>query len=322
MVIFMKDKRKITEKSNFRNTILISIPTAISAIGVIISLIPTLSNPIKYFLLFLTIIGLLVLIGFVLFFSKQDDKLFSEYEKQKEEIESLMVILAHLENNLKTSKFTINSFSEMSEAWAKNINAFSNTVLMTKKVSNKSWDKIKYFDLICSNCKNMIEKYCDDNDDSKISVGFVMCEENNNGDKMIHMISHSNPESTRPNACKYPEKLSESIYHHADLIKENCSDIEVAVNNEEILRIFKKISKNTDLSKYTQYIAIPVYCTSNKLLGIFQVVTKYNYVIEENRVELLTFAQQNILPYSNLIVLVDKINKGLYINPCEIIKEQ
>jgi len=225
-----------------------------------------------------------------------------------------------LENNFNTSKFTITAFSELSEKWAKNINSFANTVLIKQRISDKSWDRIKYFDTICLQCKNMIKQYCNNNDNSKISVGFVICKEIN-GEKIVHMISHSNPESTRPNACKKEEKLSESIYHHADLIRENNSDIEVAINNDEVQRIFKKITKNTDLSKYTQYIAIPVYCTSNKLLGIFQIVTKYDYIIEKDKIALLKFTEENILPFSNLIVLVDKINKGLYLNP-GIIQEE
>lgn len=96
----------------------------------------------------------------------------------------------------------------------------------------------------------------------------------------------------------------------------------MAINNEEILKIFNRITRNTDLSKYCQYIALPIYCTSNKLLGVFQVVTKYDYIIESERVDLLKFVEEKLIPYSNLIVLVDKINKGLYVNPQNIQKEQ
>lgn len=315
------NKQKTTQKGWFRNTILIAIPTVISAVGVVISLV-TIPDSIKYALIFFIVLLTLVLVGFVLFFSNQDDRFYDEYGKLSEEKKSLTTILAHMENLLKTNKFTITTLSEMSEKWAKNINAFSNNVLVNNKVSNKSWDKIKYFDAICLQCKNMIMQYCNNADSTKVSVGFVACREDTNGEKYVHMISHSSPEATRPNACKHEEKLLESAYHYAELIKDECSDIEVATNNEEVRRVFRNISKNTELSKYTQYIAIPVYCTSNKLLGIFQVVTKYDYVIESDRVELLKFAEESIVPYSNLIVLVDKINKGLYINPGEIEMEE
>ena len=161
----------------------------------------------------------------------------------------------------------------------------------------------------------MLKIYCNNNDISKISVGFISYWEDSNKEKWIHMVAHSNPNSTKPRACKEKEKLSDSIYHYADLIKDNNSDIEIAINNEEVLRIFKKVSKNTDLSKYSQYIAIPVYGTSKQLLGIFQIVTKYDYIINKNSVALREFAEEFIVPYSNLIVLIDKINSGLYVKP-------
>lgn len=307
------------QKSWFKNTILISIPSIISVIGVIISVIEnhTIKNTFIIFTLFLMV----CLIVAVIFFSNQEDKLYEEYEIQKERNETLATILSHMENDYKTSIFTISIFSELSEKWAKNINSFANNVLSNGIVSDKAWDKIKLFDSVCLYCKNMIKQYCNRNDDSKISVNFVLYKIDENGEKWVHMIAHSNPESIRPNACKDEEKLSDCIYHYADLIKDGYSDIEVAINNEQIQRIFKRISKNTNLNKYTQYIAIPVYCTSKKLLGIFQVVTKYDYIIENDSINLEKFATDNIIPYSNLIILIDKIDKGLYVSPKHINRE-
>ena len=320
-IIMNRKKRKVYQQSWFRNLILIGFPTIISTIGVIISLIPSLSATFRNTLIVVIIFSMIVHICFVLFFASQEDRIYHEVENLEAENKKLATILAHIENSLITSRFTITTISELTEKWAKNINSFSNTVLTKQKVSDKSWDKIKYFDSICLQCKNMIKKYCNNEDSTKISVGFISCKEKETGEKYVHMISHSNPESTRPKACKNEEKLSESLYHYAELIKEEHTDIEVAINNEEVRRIFKNTSRTTDLSKYTQYIAIPVYCTSNKLLGIFQIVTKYDYVIEKEKVELLKFAEEYIIPYSNLIVLTDKINKGLYINPGEIERE-
>lgn len=312
-------RQRFYQKTWFKNTVLILIPSLISVVGVVISIIT--NNTMKIFLIFASLFLMLCLIIFVIYFSNQEDKIYSEYEELKEKNLKLTSILAHMENEYKTTTYMISVFSELTEKWAKTINSFANNVKSNGYVSDKAWDKIKLFDSVCVYCKNMIKQYCNDNDDSKLSVSFVSYTIDKNGDEWVHMISHSDSESTRPSACKDEQKLSECIYHYADLIKEEYSDIEIAVSNEEILRIFKKISKNTDLSKYSQYIAIPVYCSSRKLLGIFQVVTKYNYIIENDRVKLLQFAIDNIIPYSNLIVLIDKINKGLYASPTQINKE-
>ena len=75
------------------------------------------------------------------------------------------------------------------------------------------------------------------------------------------------------------------------------------------------------MNKYTQYIAIPLYCKSGKLLGIFQIVTKNGYIIENDKLKMQQFVTDNIIPFSNLIVLADKIYKGLYVSSTKINKE-
>lgn len=93
------------------------------------------------------------------------------------------------------------------------------------------------------------------------------------------------------------------------------------MDNNEILRILKKVSTTSDLSKYTQYIAISLYCKSGNLSGMFQIVTKYNYIIKTYKQKMIQFITDMIIPFTNLIVLTNKIYKGVYINPQEINEE-
>lgn len=318
----MNTKKHFWQTLWFKNTILITIPSLISILGVVISVVDIKSQTIKNTIVIVMFVSIISMIISVIFFSNQEERKDNEYKKICDEHKKLTVMLAHLQNVCKTNSYTIAAISELSEKWSKNINSFANNVLTKGVVSDKSWDKVKYFDMVCVQCKNMIKQYCNNNDSSKISVGFIICREDVNGEKWVHMVSHSNQESTRPKACKNGQKLSECNYHFAELIKNESDSIEVAINNDEILRIFNRISKDTDLSKYSQYIAVPVYCSSNKILGIFEVITKYDCIIEGNKIELLKFVEENIIPYSNLIVLIEKINKGLYVKPDSIEKEQ
>lgn len=313
------------QKTWFKNTVLIGIPTIISTIGVIISYV---DGVLKGFLIATSVILFIVFAILVIVFSNMEDKKGKEIENLKHEIDiraaetiELKALFLHMENNYQTSLYTISSLSSMFEIWSKNINSFASNIKRNGEVSDKAWDKVRLMDTICKNCKSMIQKYCNDFDDSKVSVGFISYRKDDNGKEWVHMISHSNPGSTRPSSAKEEVELSQCLYHYGDLIKRKATDIELAMNNNEILHIFNRVSTTCDLSKYTQYIAIPVYCTSNKLLGIFQVVTKYDYKIEEDGKDLRTFVTSHIIPYSNLIVLVDKIYKGLYINPIIINKE-
>lgn len=319
-------KEHFYEQLWFKNTILIGIPTLISAFGVFISI--TNNKVVKGIIITLIIILLILFAILVIVYSNMDDKKFKEINDLNARIDQLVVkgadlttCLAHVENNYKTSIYTISSFSKMFELWSKNINSFASNAKNNGFVSDKAWDKIKIMDSICSECKQMITQYCNDYDQSKVSVGFISYRIDTDGNEWVHLISHSNSESMRPSACKEEEKLSDCLYHYGDLIKRKARDIEVATNNEEVLHIFREATNGCNLNKYTQYIAIPVYCSSNKLLGVFQVVAKYDYIIEDTKKDLIEFASRHIVPYSNLIVLVDKIYKGLYINPSEIKKE-
>ena len=313
------DGKHFYQKLWFKNTILISFSAAISFLGLLISLSKntavTVSLVIVSFFLFVC------LVFAVIVFSNQEDSTLKSYEKLANDKLELTNILAHLENSYKTSIYTISTFATLAEQWSKNINSFATNIKNNGSASSKAWDKIKLMDSVCYQCKKMIEQHCNDNDDSKVSVGFISYRKDNNNVEWVHMISHSNSASTRPHSCKEECKLSECLYHYGDLIKKQITDIEVAKDNEEILRIFHSVSYGNNLDKYTQYIAIPVYCTSNKLLGIFQIVTKYGYVIEAEKTDLIKFATINIVPYANLILLIDKIYKGLYINPVQITKE-
>ena len=226
-----------------------------------------------------------------------------------------------MENDYKTVTSEVSAFSEMAEKWASQINSFANNIKQYGSVSDKAWNKVKIIDSICIYTRSVIQQYCNNFDNSNISVGYISYNKDINGEEWIHMICHSNPMSIRPNACRSKVKLSDCHYHYADLIREKLSDIEIAMNNEEILRIFNKVSISSDLGKYTQYIAIPLYCKSGNLLGIFQIVTKNGYIIENDRIKIQQFVTDTIIPFSNLIVLTDKIYKGLYISPTKINKE-
>lgn len=312
-------KQLFYQKIWFKNTVLISIPTLISGIGVFISLIDSIVfKTILFCLVFALMITLII---YVIHNGNKEDELIKEICTLKDKNEQLTSILAHMENDYKTVTSEVSTFSEMIEKWAGTINSFANNIKENGYVSDKAWNKVKITDAICMSTKNIIQQYCNNFDNSNISVGYISYIQDQSGEEWVHMISHSSPMSIRPNACKNEVKLSECIYHYADLVRDKLSDVEIAMNNEEILRIFKKVSFDSDLSKYTQYIAIPLYCKSGKLLGIFQIVTKYGYIIETDKDKMRTFITDAIIPFSNMIILADKIYKGLYINPIQINKE-
>ena len=312
-------REHVYQKMWFKNFILILIPTLISVIGVVISNIS--NQTFKLFLIISTIILLIILISFMIYSSNFEESIYQELQQMKDKNIYLTSILAHMENDYKTAIFEISSFSDLTEKWAGTINSFAHNIIKNGAISDKAWNKVKIIDTICMYTKNIIQQYCNNFNKSNISVAYISYTKDDNNEEWIHMSSHSDSIMLRPNACKCKVRLSECTYHYADLIRTQLSDLEIAMDNNEILRIFKKVSTTSDLSKYTQYIAIPLYCKSGNLLGIFQIVTKYNYIIETDKQKMIQFITNMIIPFANLIVLTDKIYKGLYINPQEINEE-
>lgn len=303
----------------FKNLILLLIPTIISVIGIIYS--TTTNQTYHAILICITIILMLILLFFVIYFSNFDDNINQKLQELMDKNEDLVNILAHMENDYKTATSEISAISELTEGWSGTINAFARNIKKNGEISDKAWDKVKIVDKICICAKKTIQQYCNNFDNSNISVAYISYIKDQSGEEWVYMSSHSSPIAIRPNACKNRVKLSECIYHYADLIKNKLSDLEIAMNHEEILRIFKRVSNTSDLEKYTQYIAIPLYCKSGQLLGIFQIVTKHDYIIETDDMKMRQFVTDMIIPFANLVVLTDKIYKGLYINPVEINEE-
>ena len=101
-IIMNRKKRKVYQQSWFRNLILIGFPTIISTIGVIISLIPSLSATFRNTLIVVIIFSMIVHICFVLFFASQEDRIYHEVENLEAENKKLATILAHIENSLIT----------------------------------------------------------------------------------------------------------------------------------------------------------------------------------------------------------------------------
>lgn len=309
--------KSIPEK--LKNLFLLGSPVLISSIGIFISLTP--SATIRTGGIITVIILTIVAIIAIIYYNNEENKTEAHYKKLEYDYQSLIEIMAHMDNQTKTSAFTVAAFSKLSEDWSSTIHSFAKNVQNSGWVSDKAWNKEKIIDSICVHCRDMIQQYCGEKDNSKISVNVVTLTTDEKGEQYVQMTSHSSPMSMRPRACKKKERLKDSLYYYAKLIRYQFSDLDIAINNEEILQRFEKVSRTTDLSKYTQYIAVPLYCKGEHMLGVLQIVTKHDYIIENNKITLEKFVNENVIPYSNLVILVEKIYNGLYATPTTINKE-
>lgn len=300
-----------------KNLILIGIPTIISGIGIIMTQ-DFLSN-FKNFFFYITIVLLITFIIFVIYYAKLDkdeqtkfDNIYNDNTELKKEIDRLKATITSIQLLLDANQSIVTSFVSIIEPWTSNINKIANDIKSSGKANRKDWDYEKICTDICIGCKNAIKQFSKDSKDTDISVGFIKCYSINNKE-YIKMIAHSSPPTAKPDIFDIEELLVDCNYQYARLIKNKTRSIFALESNEKITQCFYKKHSGTDLSKYSQYIAVPILCSKNKILGVLQVTAKYNYKIMNTEVELQKFGETYITPFVELLVLVEKIQKGLFI---------
>lgn len=302
-----------------KNLILIGIPAIISTIGIIMT--QDIFSSFKDFFVFLTIGLLIALIVVVIYYGKLDkdeQKATNELEQTNQElldeIEKLKGHIASITNLLNTNNSIVSSFVSIIEPWTRNINKIANEIKSNRRANEKDWDYEKICTDICVGCKEAIKHFNPNLNDTDISVGFIKFYTKDN-DGYVKMIAHSSPQTAKPDIYDVEELLVECHYQYARLIKDRTRSIFVLENNEKIVQCFYKKHSETDLTKYTQYIALPILCNKNKSLGVLQVTTKYGYKIMDSEIDLRNFGENYITPFVELLILVEKIQKGLFIKP-------
>lgn len=288
-------------KKWIKNLTIGGIPTVIGAFSIIIA--TESIKPYVGILVTLTIILTIAHIILVVYYAKTESDVNSENIKLKG-------LLDNVNKISRANSYICSSMSEFVEPWTVSINKMSKDIMHKRTINQNDWNLNKIYKEICISCRNMIKEFTGIDDNSKVSVGFVSYYEVDNV-KYVKMEAHSNPQTTRPGVFDVEETLADCIYQYAKLIKRNDTEIFALCNNEEIQKCFEKKHSYTDLSKYTQYIAVPIFCNRTNILGVLQIVTKYEYTILDSVIELKEFGEKYVIPYTDLMLLAHKIQKYL-----------
>lgn len=292
-------------KPIIKNSILIGIPTVISGIGIIMTL--DILNAHKNIFIFLTLVLLLVFIAFLIYYAKYE-------EDSRKEMIRLKMTCSSVSKLLGINSKIVSSFVSLLENWNRSINKIANDIRKNGEANEKDWDYEKICTDICLGCKDSISKFTDINNETDISVAFIKCY-CVDSIEYVKMIAHSSPQTAKPDVYDKEEPLHDCKYQYARMIHEKNREIFVLENTEKIKQCFYKKKPETNLSKYSQYIAVPVICSKNKYLGILQVTAKHDYKIMNTDLELKKFSESYITPFVELLVLIEKIEKGMFVKP-------
>lgn len=139
--------------------------------------------------------------------------------------------------------------------------------------------------------------------------------------KKIYLNSFANQTHLRPSIFGKKRIFSEEYpnsYHDVDLFRSGSSEIEIVIGNENIDNIFAYTDKGSHADgkkKYSQYVAIPVFCKDEKMVGLLEIVALNDAKIGLNVNEVREVALKYFVPQSYLFLLLYKLERSLLAKP-------
>lgn len=194
------------------------------------------------------------------------------------------------------------------------VNTIIHNIISDGKIDLNIWS----FDIVCKQvCKEIYDLVCSLHGKSKdFSVSYIKLIEDTN---TICMNSFANQNMQKPTIFNKSRKINDmSAYHDAELFQRGKSDFEILLNKEAIKDAFKfsnNENKEKNKKKYNQYIAVPVFCNDSKMIGLLEVMCLNKTVLANTEEELNEIISKYFVPYSNLILLLHKLEKSLLAMP-------
>lgn len=142
-------------------------------------------------------------------------------------------------------------------------------------------------------------------------------------EEYVVTVAYANKKKIKPSIYKIKRKIRENdkdtqVFHDIDLFNKKSADIEILVDSDEIDAAFgyeTKEQRNKNKKKYSQYIAIPVFCNENKMIGLIEIVCLNNTKLANDKEEIDDIISRFIIPYSYLTLVFHKMERALVAKP-------
>ena len=302
-------KKSFWENGAVKNSILLGIPVILSVISIIVSI---WKKHVSFFLI-VTLILLMVFLISAFGYGRSEKRGRNEQEQKIKNLEDQVTSLSNIKAKSDMQSKIIAAYQELTEEYSGSINKIAKSIEERGIVEVNNWSIEVLGTEICKACSRMLIEYTGFSE-RDISVGFIETYVEN-GKQYVNMLSCSDPGSSRPFIYHKKQPIEECIYYYKNIIIAENPDVVAIANKDVIQQIFIKRREGSDLSKYSQYIAIPIICGDNKIIGILQVDVKHDKQIRKTDEELQDFSRAYIMPYGNLLLLINKIRKGLLAQP-------
>lgn len=223
----------------------------------------------------------IVLIAYYSTNETNEKKISRIYEKQNQAFEEVM-----------------SSLMGLCKKSAEGANKVIKSIINDKSANLELWN----FDESCFwVCKNVYNLLCKLGTGKDFEVIYDRLDESVKPESEIYANSYANKDMKKPSLYGIKRSIQDDNYHDAELFKQNQSDIEVIIGNEEIDKFFwhkTKDKRNKNKKKYNQYIAIPVFCNDEKMIGLFEIVCLNKTYLGETEEEIREIISKYFVTYA------------------------
>lgn len=255
-----------------------------------------------YKIIALVVISVLyvILIAYYSTNETNERKIASIYARQNEAFEEVM---SGLMNVCKRS--------------ADGANKVIKSIINEKQANLELWS----FDEACFwVCQNVYDLLCKIGHGKDFEVVYDRLDESVKPEREIYANSYANKDTKRPSIYGKKRSIQNDSYHDAELFKSNQADTEVIIGSEEIDKVFghkTKDKRNRNKKKYNQYIAIPVFCNDEKMVGLFEIVCLNKTNLGDTEEEIREIISKYFVTYAFFMLVLHKLEKALVAQPQE-----
>lgn len=236
---------------------------------------------------------------------------YTERKKSQEEIE-----ISKLKEQIETYSCCTNTYDKVLTSINTIINNSQkeiNKISSSKNLHLDDWNFECVSSYICNDILNIMKSISKSGEDISVNiyVRFKKKDLKRNND-YIKMIAHSGGTNSDPSILYQDIPLKKkSDWQYAKLFLKNNPKIIVYSSEEQIKKNFSFNGEPNDYTgEYTQYIGIPISCSSGRILSSLEIVSHHGTIIADTANELLEIVNKYLMVYRNYALLTHKIEKG------------
>ena len=226
----------------------------------------------------------------------KDKLLMSEYSRQLNAYETALTGIIHI-----------------SQSNASNLNACIHHFEGSGTIPPNVWEYKK----VCYElCKIIYDFVCKLSDNHECEVAYVRLNENAEGE--ISMFAYANQNNQTPkllNKKRNFKDLTQIQYYDMTIFNACVNETTVLYGSDIINNRFYRTADEREQrpSKYNQFIGIPVFCDNKKMVGLLEISCLEKCSLGKSENELKDISDRYFVPYSNLFLLLHKIEKALHL---------